>query len=101
MTESVLATSLLTYRAGPAERAGRVRPIASRKGRIWMRLGDIAGLMRGLSDSVVENGLVDVQRLVQPEQAVEPAHQSQDRARQVRPCAVRAGKFGATQIAPG
>src|SRR5437762_4648751 len=46
MTESVLATSLLTYSAGPAERAGRVSPIASRKGRAWVRLGDIAGFMR-------------------------------------------------------
>src|SRR5256884_8113668 len=101
MTESVLAISLLTYSAGPAERAGRVSPIASRKGMAWVRLGDIAGFMRVYPNSVVENGLVDVQRLVQPAQAVAPTDPSQDRAPGSPPRGGRRRQGGARGGRPG
>src|SRR5437660_9878571 len=63
MTATVLSTSLLTYNDGPPERAGRCRAIARSKGRARARCDELG--FTG-SDSVVEDRLVDVQRVIEP-----------------------------------
>src|SRR2546426_973791 len=96
-TEMVLGISLVTYSSGSRELAPKalIRPsdaaqAAARRRRVV--------LVTGVSGSVVEDCLVDVQRLVEPADAVASPDPLEDRARQVGAGHVGIGEIGAGQV---
>src|SRR5881296_930057 len=97
MTEIVLGSSLLTYSSGSREAAGaraRMRGVATATHK--RRVDDF---MSGLA-SVVEDRLVNVERLVEPAQAVASPDSLEDRPGQVGARYVGVRQVGAREVGP-
>src|SRR4029077_1310810 len=97
-TEIVLGSSLLTYSSGSREPAPnalvRTRSAARAAGH-WR-----VGLVNGRSRSVVEDRLVDMQRLVEPAEAVASPDALEDRPGQIGARYVGIRDIGTGQVGP-